>query len=322
MSKFLRIGGRGEDGTAKPIKTDDEGRVNTVDDDNSVYKKYLLYEELSPDFLKVVLNDGWYDSGRGWNVSDFGDLVNVDRIQVDNGSSSFNFRAGITSYRGIKHCKNMRYVWHIGGNNPLREIDRLDHLLLMEELRFENIEVESIGNVDFMENLESLRIDGINNLADLKELIYNPWRLASLERLRVRGCNFDGQELHEELFELPYENLTSEFEFQNCGLTGAIPEKVSKFVNTNRISFSTNNFTSYEAGAFATQFNTTQFRVNQNALSQSDIDQILSDLVTNLNLANRTETAVVRLEDNSAPSSSGMADKQTLINAGWTVETD
>jgi len=82
-----------------------------------------------------------------------------------------------------------------------------------------------------------------------------------------------------------------------------------------------NNFTGYEEGAFTTQPDLHTLQLHDNDLSESDIDAVLSDLVTSLDLEGRV-TCEVRLQDNAPPSSDGMDDIDTLEAEGWTITYD
>jgi hypothetical protein len=117
-------------------------------------------------------------------------------------------------------------------------------------------------------------------------------------------------------------NCTSlqNFRIQDNAFT-SLPTELQDCLGLTTILAFNNSITTVGAGAFSTQPNLSLIRLENNSLSQSEVDQVLSDCVTSLGVSGRV-TATLRLEGNTAPSTAGVTDKNTLIAAGWTVTTD
>lgn len=85
-----------------------------------------------------------------------------------------------------------------------------------------------------------------------------------------------------------------------------------------RVDF--NSLTDVVAGSFATQKSLATAILDTSALVQSAVDQVLADLVVSLGIPGRV-LCTVDLGGNAPPSAAGLANKATLIAAGWTVFT-
>lgn len=83
-SKFLRIGGRGEDGTAKPIQTDDNGRIITAS--KSIINKIIDW--ISGSSYKTILDEDVTIPGGGTWVSDAFDCNNQINFYTRTGTPS------------------------------------------------------------------------------------------------------------------------------------------------------------------------------------------------------------------------------------------
>jgi len=89
-------------------------------------------------------------------------------------------------------------------------------------------------------------------------------------------------------------------------------------------SGNSNQFSGYEAGSFATQGSLATLSLQINSLPAAAIDAILADLVTSLGIGGRVVCTVnLSGAGNAAPSDpEGLANKATLVAAGWTVTTN
>ena len=112
--------------------------------------------------------------------------------------------------------------------------------------------------------------------------------------------------------------------------SGTIPNLAATCPNLERF-FSTNNnpgFSSYLVTSFEDLPKLKILDLSNNNLSQTDIDNILFDLVKNYQAANRPGVTV-NLLGNTAPSSStdpevytGAQAKSILQEVGWIIQTD
>ena len=110
--------------------------------------------------------------------------------------------------------------------------------------------------------------------------------------------------------------LTTFYCYSNS-LTGSIPSLSSNTALTTFYCYS-NSLTGYAGGGVSATLG--DWRANSNSLTQSAVDEILSDTVA-AGRSSGTRVLYLHQGANSAPSAAGYADKTTLQGRGWTVNT-
>ena len=106
-------------------------------------------------------------------------------------------------------------------------------------------------------------------------------------------------------------------------LTGSIPAELSGLTSLVFCRLYSNQLSGYTVGAFATQLSCTEYTIQDNDLSSTDVDNILADLVTNQgNRPGNSPVATVDLRNNAPPTATGIGHRDTLLAAGWTVDVD
>lgn len=110
--------------------------------------------------------------------------------------------------------------------------------------------------------------------------------------------------------------------FEGNSLTGTIPS----FALNTKITYwrcDYNKITGYTVGGFATQKSLATLNLGNCYLTQAAVDAILADCVISLGIPGRV-TCTVSLNGtwNSYPSAAGLADRATLVAAGWTVNVN
>jgi len=100
---------------------------------------------------------------------------------------------------------------------------------------------------------------------------------------------------------------------------------IYSWVKLSYLHCHSNNFSSL-SGSFQTQIKMVQLYLQDNAItSQSEIDDVLSDLVVNAADAGRSDVCAVNLSGGTmaTPSAAGLADKATLTTTyGWAMTTN
>jgi surface protein len=133
--------------------------------------------------------------------------------------------------------------------------------------------------------------------------------------------NFEGYSGEKRFTVAPLEpDGVREIDWSEKQLTGAIPEELTLLENLETLNFSTNEFSTYEAGALANQEQTalTEINLRNNNLSQADVDQILADLVKSSEGAGRPP-ATVTLCGNEPPTEDGEEYRKTLEEKDWQI---
>lgn len=116
--------------------------------------------------------------------------------------------------------------------------------------------------------------------------------------------------------------VLSSFNFYNNQFSGIIPD-FSACVDLIVCDGHNNQFTGYTAGGFATQQSCLVIQFQTNLLTQAAVDAILADCVTSLGIPGRVNcTLSLHGVGNAAPSVAGLADKATLVAAGWVAWTN
>jgi hypothetical protein len=196
---------------------------------------------------------------------------------------------------------------------------------------------KSINHPDFPDRLIIWGLQGQNLEGAFTDDI------SSLNRIRqfwVHGNNFSGPLP----VDYPKSTSLSDFNMSNNAFTGAIPATLGNMISPTAISLNGNNLTSYETGAISSLVlngssymnglrRIRTFRVNDNALSQSDLDQIILDLWANVQSRKGTTwenwgtNAVLDISNQSTGAGPSNTDEinsaiHNLESAGWSVNFD
>jgi hypothetical protein len=84
-----------------------------------------------------------------------------------------------------------------------------------------------------------------------------------------------------------------------------------------------NSFSGVVSGSFSTQQSLSNLDLSGCALSVSAVDSVLADCVTSLGISGRVACTIsLAGGTNAAPDAAGLANKATLVAAGWTVTTN
>ena len=114
------------------------------------------------------------------------------------------------------------------------------------------------------------------------------------------------------------------YQAPNNQLAGQIPD-FSGCTNLRSLTFRNNQLTSYKVGAFAKLYRMNFIDLKFNNLTQTDLDNILVDLVDNWTSINRGGVSInLKNQTNSSgslifPSEIGYAAARTLVSKGWSI---
>ena len=122
------------------------------------------------------------------------------------------------------------------------------------------------------------------------------------------------------------ESLPNLYTYQapNNQITGQIPD-FSGCTNLRSLSLRNNLLTAYKDGAFSKLYRMNFIDLKFNNLTQTDLDNILVDLVDNWTSINRGGVSInLKNQTNSSgvlifPSAIGYAAARTLVSKGWSI---
>jgi hypothetical protein len=116
-------------------------------------------------------------------------------------------------------------------------------------------------------------------------------------------------------------NLTSFTYYANYDLAFGMPSFAPCTALTS-FTIRQTDLNSIPIGCFNTQANLATIHLGTNSLPAAMVNRVLASLVVSLALPGRvTCTVTLNGGTNAAPTGQGATDKQTLIDAGWTVTT-
>ncbi len=254
---------------------------------NGTSSKYFEFFPANNDFSTILDNITWNNSNLTGSLSNKIERMNsVDRIELHNNSYSGSLPAW------IGNMSQLDKIYLLGNQlsgsipNEIGQLTSLTYLDLRNNQMSGSIPI-TFGNLS---NLKILYLSGNSFSGTLPRSLGN---IQTLKRILVQGNN----------------------------ISGTIPSELSNLTALQMLLLHVNSLNSYEVGAFTTQKDLTSLFVNNNNLSEEDIDNILLDLVSSLNVPGRVN-CTVDLRNNSAPSVSGKALADSLIALGWTVLHD
>jgi|GEM_PF-6588102 len=211
-------------------------------------------------------------------------------------------------------------VWtskKLAGEIPA-EFGELTELTTLNLLRnnFSGSIPAELGNLTKLERLSLLE----NSLSG--EIPSELGNLTKLTRLAVYENDDLTGSLPESLGNL---SELESFNFSSTGITGDIPASFSNLTKLEYFNGNATHISGYEPGVFATQPNLESIWLTSGGpltpLSREAIDNILTDLVTSLDLPNRV-IATVGLQNNEPGGVAARQAYETLLDAGWSVNVE
>ena len=248
----------------------------------------------------------------------FRDAVKIRYILINSGNLGSNFPSGKNRIHPDAFLFNteLYYFWYRSGGTTTGTIDQLFsansklQYIWMQNNAFTGTVPNFVSNpniyyVNLQYNQLSGTIPGFKNLNNLRFLY--------LQNNNLTGIG--------EPDSLP--NLHT-YQAPNNQITGQIPD-FSGCTNLRSLTLRNNQITSYKIGAFAKLYRINFIDLKFNNLTQTDLDNILVDLVDNWTSINRGGVSInLKNQTNSNgslafPSEIGYAAARTLASKGWSI---
>lgn len=233
----------------------------------------------------------------------FSQFVNLTHFQINNASCGGTFPAmGSMPNLEILRCQ---YNLHTGAFPSMSGLTGLTTILYRyNSFSGTHPAIASCTQLDFLQGQDNNFTGPVPDYSTNSLLTY---------------INFDNNSMSGSLPAVSNLTVLEKINFDNNNLTGTTPD-FSNCVVLNRISLAGNSLTGYIASTLALTLVEVDFIGN--ALSQASVDQILSDI--NTNLSSRPLSGSIHLEGgtNATPSALGLTYKANIIAHGWTVVTN
>ena len=248
----------------------------------------------------------------------FRDAVNIRYIMIDSGNLGSNFptNANIIHPDSFLFNAELFYIWYRSYGKTTGNISQLFNsnsklrYIWMQSNAFSGTIPNFTGNpsiyyVNLQYNQLSGSIPGFKNLNNLRYLYF--------QNNNLTGITEPGS--------LP--NLYT-YQAPNNQITGQIPD-FSGCTNLRSLTLRNNQITSYKIGAFAKLYKINFIDLKFNNLTQTDLDNILVDLLDNWTSINRGGVSInLKNQTNGSgslafPSETGYAAARTLASKGWSI---
>jgi len=248
----------------------------------------------------------------------FKEAVNLDHILIDSYGLGSNFPDGKNRIHPDAFLFNPKlyYIWYRSHGKTTGNITQLFssnpnlQYVWMQSNAFTGTIPNFVANpnihyVNLQYNQLEGTIPGFKNLNNLRYLYFQNNNLTAI-----------GEP----------ESLPNLYTYQapNNQLTGQIPD-FSGCTNLRSLTLRNNQLTSYKVGAFAKLYRMNFIDLKFNNLTQTDLDNILVDLVDNWTSINRGGVSInLKNQTNSSgvlifPSAVGYAAARTLVSKGWSI---
>ena len=248
----------------------------------------------------------------------FKEAVGISYIMIDSGNLGSGFASGKNRIHPDAFLFNpaLYYIWYRSYGKTTGNISQLFssnpnlQYVWMQSNAFTGTVPNFVANpiiyyVNLQYNQLSGTIPGFKNLNNLRSIY--------LQNNNLTGIG--------EPESLP--NLHT-YQAPNNQLTGQIPD-FSGCTNLRSLTLRNNQLTSYKVGAFAKLYRMNFIDLKFNNLTQTDLDNILVDLVDNWTSINRGGVSInLKNQTNSSgtlifPSEIGYAAARTLASKGWSI---
>ena len=302
--------------------------------DSKVFSELVFREEVPDSALRAALKDIY-------NITSLTDMMEYDDAVIFMGDESSDNYANVESFKGLEYFISAGRIsirMRDKQPNEFADLTALTQITRITQIR--DINASFIGNFDRYSLCEEIYIRDCPNV-DFSDLFTNFRMLTNLKKLYIRSVGaskafpdnfFDIPSLTDELaiFYVPFggqlpdkfdllANKLNTIELVGCGFTNIVPPTLASQDEATRINLNRNAFSQSNPNTFNTQPMLSVFRLDNNELTSSEIENVTSDLVDSLNLTGRV-ACNVRLESNAEPANQQSQDhKTTLENAGWTV---
>ena len=248
----------------------------------------------------------------------FRDAVDVRYIMIDSGNLGLNFPsdANIIHPDAFLFNTELFYFWYRSYGKTTGDISQLFNsnsklqYIWAQSNAFSGTIPNFTGNpVIYYVNLQYNQLSG--QIPAFKNL--NNLRFLYLQNNNLTGIG--------EPDSLP--NLRT-YQAPNNQITGQIPD-FSGCTNLRSLTLRNNQITSYKIGAFAKLYKINFIDLKFNNLTQTDLDNILVDLVDNWTSINRGGVSInLKNQTNGSgslafPSETGYAAARTLASKGWSI---
>jgi len=248
----------------------------------------------------------------------FKEAVNISRLYIDSGNLGSNFPSGKNRIHPDAFLFNpeLYYIWYRSYGATTGNITQLFssnpklQYVWMQSNGFTGTIPNFVSNpnihyVNLQYNQLEGTIPGFKNLNNLRYLYFQNNNLTAI-----------GEP----------ESLPNLYTYQapNNQLAGQIPD-FSGCTNLRSLTLRNNLLTSYKVGAFAKLYKMNFIDLKFNNLTQTDLDNILVDLVDNWTSINRGGVSInLKNQTNSSgvlifPSAVGYAAARTLVSKGWSI---
>jgi Leucine-rich repeat (LRR) protein len=248
----------------------------------------------------------------------FREAVNIRYILIDSGNLGSNFPSGknIIHPDAFLFNPELYYIWYRSHGKTTGNITQLFssnpklQYVWMQSNAFTGTIPNFVANpnihyVNLQYNQLEGTIPGFKNLNNLRYLYFQNNNLTGI-----------GEP----------ESLPNLYTYQapNNQLSGQIPD-FSGCTNLRSLTLRNNQLTSYKIGAFAKLYRMNFIDLKFNNLTQTDLDNILVDLVDNWTSINRGGVSInLKNQTNSSgvlifPSAIGYAAARTLVSKGWSI---
>ena len=248
----------------------------------------------------------------------FKEAVNLDHILIDSGDLGSGFASGKNRIHPDAFLFNSKlyYIWYRSYGRTTGNISQLFssnpslQYVWMQSNAFTGTVPNFVSNpniyyVNLQYNQLSGTIPGFKNLNNLRYIYLQNNNLTAI-----------GEP----------ESLPNLYTYQapNNQLTGQIPD-FSGCTNLRSLTLRNNQLTSYKVGAFAKLYKMNFIDLKFNNLTQTDLDNMLVDLVDNWTSINRGGVSInLKNQTNSSgslifPSEIGYDAARTLASKGWSI---
>ena len=248
----------------------------------------------------------------------FRDAVNLRHIMINSGNLGSGFPSGKNRIHPDAFLFNteLYYFWYRSYGTTTGNISQLFNsnpklqYLWMQQNAFSGTIPNFTGNpVIYYVNLQYNQLSGsIPGFKDLNNLRYLYFQNNNLTGISEPGS-------------LP--NLYT-YQAPNNQITGQIPD-FTGCTNLRSLTLRNNQLTSYKVGAFSKLYRINFIDLKFNNLTQTDLDNILVDLLDNWTSINRGGVSInLKNQTNSSgslafPSEIGYAAARTLASKGWSI---